>query len=445
MKTEKKLKNLAKNILNQTGFFDQTEVILGTTEQTTIRFAQNHIYQPLTVKNIWLKIRFIKNKKILVLNLASFSEKQIKKTIAKAKNLIKYQQKDKNFASLPKAKPIKINKETSFSQQTKNLKAAELIKQAGKAITLSKKNHLTASGKLEKSIDRLLIANSLGTFQYQPSTLLSFSTVIHDEQTNSSGYGQAVAKQIKNLNIEKEVKKTIKTAKQSKHPKKIKTADYEVILMPSAFQEILPFFSWLGPNARIYHEEVSFLKGKIGRQIFSPKLNIIDNPKNSISPSFFDFEGYPKKKITLVKNGVPKQVVYDSYYAEKYNKKNTGHGLPAPNTQGPIPLHLVIKPGSTSLEKMIKTTKKGLLINRLWYIRVVHYKNLVLTGMTRDGTFLIENGKIKHPVKNLRFTDSIPNMLKNITQLENMSYWQDLMWGIAKIPAVKIKSFKFTS
>ncbi len=445
MVPEAKFKKISQSIFQQSGFFDQVEVLLGTSDQTTIRFAQNHIYQPLTVTSAWLKIRFIKDKRILVLNLGSFSSKQIKKTITTAKRLIAFQEKDKNFVSLPKSKTIKVSPEKAFNLKASKIKEERLVKLAWQAIELTQKKRLIASGKLEKTVSQLAIGNSLGTWQYQPSCLLSFSTVIQDGHGNASGYGQSLGQNIKDLNIKKTTLEAIKTTLNSKRAQKIDPGEYEVILMPGAFQEILPFFSWLGPNARIYHEEVSFLKGQIGKKIFSPKLTITDQPLNPLAPSYFDYEGYPKTKLTLVKQGVPTHLVYDSYYSHKYKQKNTGHGLPAPNTEGPVPLHLIIKTGNSSLEKMIASTKKGLLINRLWYIRVVHYKNLVLTGMTRDGTFLIENGKIKHAIQNLRFTDSIPRIFKHITEVEDKAYWQDAMGGIAKIPALKISKFKFTS
>ncbi|MFC1711492.1 TldD/PmbA family protein [Patescibacteria group bacterium] len=446
MLKNKALKTIAENILKKTkNYFDQTEVILGTDESSTIRFANNLIYQPISVYDVWLKIRLIKDKKIAVVNSNSFADKNIDELLAVGKNLCQLQKKDNNFISLPKPEKTKIIPKNSFDLETFKTSNKKLVKMVFPSIKLALKNKLISSGKLVRSTDELGIANSQGVWQYQPSSNVFFSTVVRDEKTKASGYGECMEQKISNLKIKKTVKLAIQTALKSKEPKKIKAQNLEVIFMPTALQEVLPYFAWLGPNARIYHEEVSFLKGKIGKKVFSNKLTITDEPLNPVSPAFFDFEGFPKKNLSLVKNGVPTNICYDSYYAQKYKKQNTGHGLPAPNTEGPISTHLVIKPGHSNLQQMIAKVKKGLLINRLWYIRVIHYKSLLLTGMTRDGTFYIENGKIKYPIQNLRFTDSIPSIFKNISEVGKDAVWQKLMWGVAKIPPIRITNFKFTS
>jgi PmbA protein len=446
MLKQKNIKAIIKRVFNLTKKdYDQAEVILGTTQSTTIRYANNIIYQPMANTSYWLKIRLIKNKKIAVVNTNSLSDSAIEKVLKTGKQFIKLQKPDRSFVSLPKEKkPIK-KKYSSFNQQTHKLKEEKLAQLIYPLIKKAKNENFISSGKIEKTTEQLAVANNLGVFRYQPSTSVFFSLTLRNEGQKASSYQEAMGKNINDLKLNSKLNQALKTARQSKNPKKVAPGNYEAIFMPTAFQEILPYFSWLGPNARVYHEEVSFLKEKLNKKIFSPKLTISDQPINPISPAYFDFEGYPKKNMALVEKGIPKNICYDSYYSHKYNFKNTGHGLPAPNTEGPIPIHLNIKTGKNNLQQMIKNTKKGLLINRLWYIRVIHYKTMMLTGMTRDGTFYIENGKIKHPVQNLRFTDSIPNLFKNIEKISKTSTWQSLMWGIAKIPIIKVSKFRFTS
>jgi predicted Zn-dependent protease len=174
---------------------------------------------------------------------------------------------------------------------------------------------------------------------------------------------------------------------------------------------------------------------------------MVDDPLDRRGrPNSFDYEGQPKKKLVIVKNGVIKNIAYDSYYSQKYGRKNTAHALPALNVFGPLPAHLVIKPGQVTLPQMISRVKKGLLVTRLWYIRVVHFGEMLLTGMTRDGLFLIENGEITRPVKNLRFTESLPRMFKNIieigSELSPHPSWGD---GAHLVPPMRIADFRFTS
>jgi predicted Zn-dependent protease len=209
---------------------------------------------------------------------------------------------------------------------------------------------------------------------------------------------------------------------------------------------MMDFFASLGPNGRIFHEQASYLRNKMGKRVFSSKLTIWDDPFNAGTiPLAFDFEGYPKQKTLLVRAGVPKAIVYDSYLANKYKQRNTGHALPAPNTEGPIPGNLIITPGKKTSEQLIKGVKKGLLITRFWYVRMLHHYQMNITGMTRDGTFLIVNGKIVYGVKNLRFTQSIPEVLRNIVELSRESSIQ-LSWvGAGYYPFLFIKKFHFTS
>jgi len=220
-------------------------------------------------------------------------------------------------------------------------------------------------------------------------------------------------------------------------------------LEPQAVSEMLAFFAWLGPNARIYHEEASHFSGRLGETVFSEKVTIVDDPLDPEGiPMPFDFEGVPKRRLEIIKEGVLRNLVYDSYHAGKYGEENTGHGLPAPNTEGPIPLHLRLEPGEKSLEEMIKGVKKGILVSRLWYVRTLNPRYLTITGMTRDGTFLIENGQVVGGVKNLRFNQSIPEALQNVVEIGKKLTTLtslEMEFGANRLPALRIGNWHFTS
>jgi predicted Zn-dependent protease len=152
----------------------------------------------------------------------------------------------------------------------------------------------------------------------------------------------------------------------------------------------------------------------------------------------FDFEGVAKKRVTFIQDGVAQGVVYDSYTANRWKGENTGHALLPPNPYGPFPINLIMKPGESSRDEMIRTCQKGLLITRFWYVRIISPKETLVTGMTRDGTFLIENGKITRPVKNLRFQERIMNALNNVEQVSKETECHS-----AVVPALKIRDFNF--
>jgi predicted Zn-dependent protease len=192
----------------------------------------------------------------------------------------------------------------------------------------------------------------------------------------------------------------------------------------------------------------SFMVGKIGEQIVDPRVSIWDDASDPRGlPLPFDFEGVPKQRVDLIENGVARGVVYDSYRAGKEEgKTSTGHALPAPNSFGPFPLNTFFGAGDATLEEMIASTERGLYITRFHYTRPVEPTKVVVTGMTRDGTFLIEDGKIACPVRNLRFTQSYLDALNHVDMIGKDHRLLSGMGGLGGTvqPALKLGSFAFT-
>ena len=183
------------------------------------------------------------------------------------------------------------------------------------------------------------------------------------------------------------------------------------------------------------------MSGKLGERVMGQNVTIRDDfeqPEHLGLP--FDFEGAPRWPVTLIENGIARDVVYDSYYAAKLHHDNTGHGLPAPNPDGPMPLNIVVNPGVRSLDEMIAAVDRGVLVTRTWYIRLVDQKQTIITGMTRDGLFLIEKGAIECGLKNMRFNESI------VAALGRCELASDLVRSESHVlPAVRIEDFHFTS
>lgn len=235
---------------------------------------------------------------------------------------------------------------------------------------------------------------------------------------------------------------------QSKNPTSIDPGAYTVILEEDAVATMMFFLGYLGFSALAVQEGRSFMSGHVGEKVTGDNITIWDDgfdPRGVILP--FDFEGVPKQKVMLIENGVAKNAVYDTATAAREpGKKSTGHGLPAPNTMGPLPINLIMKPGSVSKEEMIASTEKGIWVTRFHYVNPVHPVKAILTGMTRDGTFLIENGKITRPLKNLRFTQSILEAFANAEMFSRELKMIKMGFGnfASCAPAVKIKDFTFT-
>jgi predicted Zn-dependent protease len=183
----------------------------------------------------------------------------------------------------------------------------------------------------------------------------------------------------------------------------------------------------------------------MGKRLTGKNITIADDAYHPKTIGLtFDYEGVNKKKVVLIQNGVGKNVVFDSFYAQRLGKKNTGHALPQPNAIGPFPLNLVVKPGKVPREKMIKEIDKGILITRFWYTRMVDPDKTLLTGMTRDGTFLIENGKITKGLKNMRFSINVYETFESVRMISKETVLSGENISVVT-PAIVIDNFNFAS
>jgi predicted Zn-dependent protease len=293
------------------------------------------------------------------------------------------------------------------------------------------------------------VVNSLGVEAYQRYSDLFFHLIAEDER--GSGYASFVSRDGDPLNIHSLAEEATEKASRGE-PIQIEPGEYEVILEPYAVSELLSFLGYLGFHALAVQEGRSFFCNEFGKKMVDEKVTIYDDgldPEGLQVP--FDFEGVPKQKVTFFDKGVAKEVTYDSFTAGKEGKGSTGHGLIAPNTAGPIPLNLFMKGGESSLEKMIKSVRRGIYVTRFHYTNVVEPMKAVITGMTRDGTFLIEEGEIKRPIKNLRFTESILRALSRVSAIskdrricsEGTVYSRRFVTGTV-VPAIKVDGFNFS-
>ncbi len=438
---EQKLKQIAKDVLALSKG-DETEVILMVSENALTRFANSQIHQNMEWEDLGISVRVILGKRIGVASGNNFAKKALEDIVERATELAKLQKEDLHFQGLPKPQKIPRLKERVYRSSEKL--RAEVV---NAVIQQAKKKNIIASGAFSCPITEIAVANSHGIFAYHSSSAADLSTIMLG--VTSTGFASDVGPDPKKINPEKVADTALNKVIKGENPIDVAPGDWDVILEPQAVSELMAFFSWLGPNARIYYEQASCLSGKLGKKVFGENVSIIDDPLNQDSmPLPFDFEGVPKKRLEIIKNGVLKNLVYDSYYANRYKQKNTGHALPAPNTAGPIPIHLTMTPGKKSIKDIIARTKKGLLVSRLWYVRVLNTKQLSLTGMTRDGTFLIENGKLLAGVKNLRFNQSIPETFNNVLevsrQIEPVASFEAEL-GISRMPYLKIKNWHFSS
>jgi predicted Zn-dependent protease len=364
--------------------------------------------------------------------------------VEKAETVASFQQENPEFGSLPE--PLPTQELSAYSESTAQCSAEARAKGVGAILALARTNKLVASGAFSTGTEEVHIANSLGVSAYHCGTMADAMTVIMSE--NSSGYAADMAQDVTSLNLAEIGRTAVDKALRSKNPTSIDAGSYTVILEEDAVATMMFYLGYLGFSALAVQEGRSFMTGHVGEKVTGDNITIWDDgfdPRGVVLP--FDFEGVPKQKVMLIENGVARNAVYDSATAAREpGKVSTGHGLPAPNTMGPLPINLFLKPGRATTEEMIASTKRGIWVTRFHYVNPVHPVKAILTGMTRDGTFLIEDGKITRPLKNLRFTQSILGAFANAEMLGKELKTVKMGFGnfASCAPAAKINEFTFT-
>jgi predicted Zn-dependent protease len=440
---QKRLEEIADGILARSEA-DQTEVTILAGDTFLTRFANSMIHQNVAETDAEVRIRVVLGKRIGVATTNDLEESALAQTLENALAIARLQQENPDFLSLPGPQPLP--EISAFSEATDGCSPERRAKGAGAICLMARDAGLVASGALTTATLETAVANSLGVFAYFPTTFSDIKTVIMSD--SSAGYAGALALDIGDLDFEAIGREAVGKCQRSKNPRALEPGEYTVILEPYAVQDFVQMMTFTGFGAVAMQEGRSFMAGKIGQQIVDPRISIWDD---GLSPDTipwpFDFEGVPKQRVDLIEKGVARGAVYDSYRAGKEEgKSSTGHALPAPNTFGPIPLNTFIAPGDAALDDMISSTERGVYVTRFHYTRPAEPTQVVITGMTRDGTFLIENGEIAYPVKNLRFTQSY---LEALNHLEMIGKEPRLLSGLGDIardnvPALKLGKFTFT-
>ncbi len=427
---------------------DQTEVsFVGEREQLT-RFANSYIHQNVAKEDIELRVRVVIGRKIGVASTNDLSNAALQSVVESAMTVASLQQDNPDFISLPEPEPIR--QIDGFVERTAACDPTRRA-QAVKSICLpSREQGLNASGAFATRSYEYAVGNSLGIFAYYPTTMADLRTVIMSD--TSSGYAALTSLDVEDIDAESLGREAAEKAVRSRDPQEIPPGEYTVILEEYAVNALIAYLAYMGFSALAVQEARSFLSGKFGEQVTGENVSIWDDGLDAKNlPMPFDFEGVPKQRVDFIKNGVATAAVYDSHTAgREEGKKSTGHALPAPNTFGPFPWNMAMGSGEGTKEEMVASTTHGLWVTRVHYVRPVHPLKTIITGMTRDGTFLIKDGQLAGPVKNLRFTQSILEALSDVemvgqeTKLGREAFMETFIGGI-RVPALKIGRFTFTS
>ena len=436
MKEYKKLKSLADKIFKASKA-DQTEVLFANTNQLLTRFSKNSVHQNVMTTDNQVFIRVIKGKRIGSASTNRIDSEGLIQILHKAIEIANLQKVDEKFQSLP------YEKECIIEENPVTINPKDLANKVETIIEIAVDQGVDAFGAVKRENGEIEIFNSLGTSSYRTSTLESLNLVMMNGEL--SGYGALSAKNLEMSDIERIALNASKKCKSKYAPVSVNPGRYDVFLEEYAVITMLMMLNYMGFSGLKFLEGRSFLSGKIGKKITGNDITIYDDGMSEKGlPTYFDFEGKRKKKVVLIEKGIGKAVVYDSYTANLGKTKNTGHSLPQPNLFGPYCLNIFMKSGNADVNDMISSIKRGIYVTRFHYVNVVHPRKTIMTGMTRDGTFLIENGEITKPIKNLRFTQSILEAFKNAKMLSKKTKLLSLEGESYVAPAILVKGFNFT-
>ncbi len=403
-----------------------------------IRFALNNVSTSGVVDNCDLIVQVAFGKRVGTATINEFDDASLEKVVRRAEELAKLAPENPEF--MPAIEKQDYKPSTTFVQATADVSPEFRADVAAACIEPCKKDKLIAAGFFSDAQSFTAIANSNGNFGYQKSTGVDFTCTVRTEDGRGSGWVGRNLGDASKFDAKREIKTAIDKAKASSDAKALEPGKYTVILEPAASAGLISFMMF-GFDARQADEGRSFLTKKgggnrIGEQVYDPRVNIHADPWDPNCPvEPWDQEGLAREKTPIITKGKVEYLQYSRFWAKEKGKKAQG-----------LPGNLIMAGGDKSTADLIKGTQKGILVTRTWYIRMVDPQTVLLTGLTRDGTFYIENGEIKYPIKNFRFNESPVIMLNNVEEFgipERLS--GDESPFIMMIPPMKIRDFTFSS
>jgi PmbA protein len=420
---------------------DATEAIVTSDHRALTRFTHEFIHQNVDVENVAIRVRAIVDGHTGVASTNAVGDAAIDTVVKRALEIATFAPRKSESPVLASGGDVTASA-GAYVEATANTTPDDRARVASAIFAQAASNECWCSGYVTTSTSGATIATSAGADASFDAT--EYGANVKMTAGDSTGFAERYGNDARVLDGAALGARAARKARASAGPIAVEPGEWTVILEPPAFGELVHF---LGSHfsAQSYDEGSSFLSGRLGKRVMGAGVTLRDDYAHALHPDApFDWEGTPKRRVALIEDGVARTVVTDSAWARKLGRPNTGHGLPAPNAQGPHPSDLVVDPGTESLADLIASTKRGLLVTRLWYVRVVDQRKTILTGMTRDGTFLIENGKLTRGVRNLRFNQSLVDALGTCTLAHEQHRTGGYAYALVA-PAVKFDRFTFAS
>jgi len=420
---------------------DQTEVRVSSGDEALMRFAHGISNQNVAGDDATIVVRAIVDGRTGVAGSNDLSDASVDALLGRAREMASFAPRDPLVPALPSGAATQAPA-GCYVGATAGADPSARARVCDAIISRTERAHYWCSGYVSSASSGTTVANSSGALASFDGTDAQVNVKV--TAPDSTGFAEHYTTDIRELDGDAAGARAVELARSSAHPRSIEPGTWSVILEPAALGELLAYLV-SHFSAQSFSDGSSFCSDGLDRKYFDERVTIADDYAHPLAPSMpFDYEAQPKMRVPLVQAGVVRNIVTDSYYAKKLDRANTGHALPAPNAYGPQPLNIVIPAGTRSTQELIADTTRGLLISRFWYIRVVDQKRAIVTGMTRDGTFLIENGKITGGVRNLRFNQSIVEALGSVEFSSEQKRTGQYSYSLV-VPSAKIDKFTFTS
>lgn len=441
---ENKILTTLRSVINKSEA-EQTEAVYIGSQSGLTRFANSYIHQNVAQTNNTIYFRTAVDGKVGVASTNSFKKVDLLRALNNSLQIAKHQPPNPDFKGFPK--PCKYKKIQTFFEPTAKYTPKQRAEVIRKFCRESDKFDLEIAGAFSTSTSELAVVNSNGLAAYQPVTAASINVVAMSD--TSSGFASGLSRRVVKIPFDSIIQTAIKKCVDSKNPEDIEPGKYDVVLEPEAIAEIMNWMTYIAYGAKPFMENTSFLSKKIGKKVMGTDVTIYDDAANTSGLAVpFDFEGVAKRKVFMVKKGIANSPVYDSLYAGKAKVRSTGHALIPDSGEGPMAGNIFIAAGKKSKESLIAGVKNGILVTRFHYINgLLDTTKALMTGMTRDGTFRIKNGKIVGGVKNMRFTESITKAFSRVGGISKetrlvSNWWDD--FGCCSSPTMLIKRFNFS-
>ncbi len=422
---------------------DETLVLVESYERALTRFGENEIHQNISENHLRLTVQAAVGKKVGVARGNVNDAADAGNVAEMALAIARVQGEKEDYAGLAEPGDVPVVK--GFSEATAGFDAGQRADAAGVVIGAARAAKMKAAGSFRTEKGVFAVANSKGVLAQHPYTEVELVGVVMTD--DASGYCEGGGWDATTLDVGALAEDAVRRAELSKNPRGVEPGQYDLIVEPYGIDALFGWLAFVVFDTRAYQEGRSLLSKRMGDKIMGDNVTLVDDGLSAETvPLPFDFEGVPRQRVTLIDRGEASGLCYDLATAAKEGKKSTGHALPPGSGYGPFPLNLALDAGDSSVDDMIASMERGLYATRFHYVNgFVEPMQAVFTGMTRDGTFWVEDGEIKYGVKNLRWTESMLRAFSNVKMLGRDRKLVGVADGIRTVaPAVYFNDFTFT-